>query len=40
MTNDPIYKLQAAYHHLKAFGEDVQLPTRKKVIWLKMRLKY
>ncbi|MFE4897361.1 HEAT repeat domain-containing protein [Peribacillus butanolivorans] len=31
MNNDTVYKIQeAAYRKLKAFGEDVQLPSRKK----------
>nr|WP_176527608.1 HEAT repeat domain-containing protein [Peribacillus butanolivorans] len=31
MNNDAVYKIQeAAYRKLKAFGEDVQLPSRKK----------
>jgi hypothetical protein len=31
MNNDAVYKVQeAAYHKLKEFGEDVQLPSRKK----------
>jgi hypothetical protein len=31
LTNDPVYKIQkAAFNKLKAFGEDVQLPSKKK----------
>lgn len=31
MMNDPVYKIQKnAYHKLQAFGEDVQLPPKKK----------
>lgn len=31
MENDAVYKLQeAAYRHLKSFGEDVSMPTQKK----------
>lgn len=31
MSNDPVYKIQkAAFNKLKAFGEDVQLPPKKK----------
>ncbi|WML44691.1 HEAT repeat domain-containing protein [Neobacillus sp. PS3-40] len=31
MINDPVYKIQKiAFHKLQAFGEDVQLPPKKK----------